>query len=647
MRRRTLAQLVVVGMLLALVSGGTGAQGAAEPGVVHFTAAGDWGSNANTRAVLAGMDAQNPDLTLAVGDLSYGVTGQEQAWCDMVTGILGAGYPFELLAGNHESNGQNGNINDFSACLPNQLPGVVGTYGRQWYVDVPQVDPIVRFVMISPALPFANPTANWTYAAGTPQYDWTAAAIDGARANDVPWVVVGVHKPCYSLGQYTCDIGADLTDLLISKRVDLVINGHEHLYQRTHQLGTTTGCATVPAGTFDADCVADSDATMNRGAGTVFATAGLSGQEQRTVNTADTEAGYFATASGSNQNPAYGFLDVTATPDDLTARFVPVIGTFTDSFVIHNGPPPPNVQPTAAFTSTTNNLTATFDGRGSSDPEGPLASYSWDFGDSTPLGSGAQPVHPYGTAGTYQVTLTVTDGAGAVSDPVTQPVTVTDPPPGPVDFVVDDFGRTVANGLGTADTGGAWSITGTAANFAVNNGSGAITSPSTGQTRSAWLGATTRTDTDLRLTLSLDKVPTGSGAYLDVVGRRVSTNNEYRARMVMASTGRITVQLTALKGTGTPVAVATAVTLPTTITYSAGSQLNVRMQVTGTNPTTVRLKVWPATQAEPTAWQSTGTDTFAALQSPGAVGLTTYLSSSVTNAPVVVRMDALTARPVA
>ena len=49
----------------------------------------------------------------------------------MVTAGIGAGFPFELLSGNHESNGENGNINDFSACLPNQLPGLVGTYGRQ------------------------------------------------------------------------------------------------------------------------------------------------------------------------------------------------------------------------------------------------------------------------------------------------------------------------------------------------------------------------------------------------------------------------------------------------------------------------------------------------------------------------------------
>ena len=96
---------------------------------------------------------------------------------------------------------------------------------------------------------------------------------------------------------------------------------------------------------------------------------------------------------------------------------------------------------------------------------------------------------------------------------------------------------------------------------------------------------------------------------------------------------------------GTPVAIATAVTPPTTVTYSAGSQLNVRMQVTGTNPTTVRLKVWPATQPEPTAWLSTATDTFAALQNPGAVGRTGYIPSGVTNTPVVLRFSALTARP--
>src|SRR6478735_3887735 len=167
MRIRTLAELSAVLLLVAFVGAST-AQGANQPGVVEFTAAGDFSQTTATSGVLNGMKAADADLALALGDLSYGVTGQEQSWCDFVTSRMGAGYPFELISGNHESNGQNGNINDFSACLPNQLPGAVGTYGREYYVDVPQGSPLVRFIMISPGLPFVD--GIWTYAAGSSHY---------------------------------------------------------------------------------------------------------------------------------------------------------------------------------------------------------------------------------------------------------------------------------------------------------------------------------------------------------------------------------------------------------------------------------------------------------------------------------------------
>jgi hypothetical protein len=62
--------------------------------------------------------------------------------------------------------------------------------------------------------------------------------------------------------------------------------------------------------------------------------------------------------------------------------------------------------------------------------------------------------------------------------------------------------------------------------------------------------------------------------------------------------------------------------------------------------TAIRLKVWPANGSEPTAWQTTATDTTAALQTTGAVGLSSYLSGRVTNSPVVLRLDDLNARPV-
>jgi PKD repeat protein len=50
----------------------------------------------------------------------------------------------------------------------------------------------------------------------------------------------------------------------------------------------------------------------------------------------------------------------------------------------------------------------TFDGTGSSDPDGTIVAYHWDFGDGA-TGSGAQPIHAYSMAGGYTVELCVTD----------------------------------------------------------------------------------------------------------------------------------------------------------------------------------------------------------------------------------------------
>ena len=86
-------------------------------------------------------------------------------------------------------------------------------------------------------------------------------------------------------------------------------------------------------------------------------------------------------------------------------------------------PPPPNVPPTAQFSSAAQDLAATFDGSSSIDSDGTVASYSWDFGDGSAAGTGPTPAHSYAAAGTYQVTLTVTDNRGATGS-VTRPVVV-------------------------------------------------------------------------------------------------------------------------------------------------------------------------------------------------------------------------------
>lgn len=607
------------------------------PGTVHFTASGDFSASSQAATVLSQIRSIDPDLHLALGDLSYGATGAEQAWCDFVTSRVGAGFPFELLSGNHESNALNGNINDFSACLPNQLPGLVGTYGRQYYVDVPEVDPVVRYVMISPAL--AYPDGEWSYSAGSARYQWTAAAIDGARAAGVPWVVVGMHKPCLSVGQYSCEPGSALMNLLVSKKVDLVLSGHEHLYARSKQLAHGPSCSSITPGTYSAGCVRDGDNTLAKGAGTVFTIVGTGGTPLRDVNQTDTEGQYFAASSGLNVQPSFGNLEISATATSLAAGFRPAgTATFTDSFQIAAGTST-NEPPIAAFTSSCADLTCSVDGSASNDPDGSLTNHAWTFGDGA-TATGAVSSHAYGAAGTYTIGLTVTDNAGETAT-TTRSVTVTTPGQ-PVTLAADSFARTVTNGFGTAEVGGPWTLTGTSSRYSVS-GSGRVVFPAPGVTNNAYLAGVSSAATDLRMTLAVDKMPTANGIYVSPIARRVVGAGSYQAKIVLRSTGAVALSLVRTNATGgSEVVLQSAITVPG-LTMAAGDTLAVRVQAVGTNPTTVRAKVWKSGTTEPASWQRSVTDTTAALQAAGGIGVGMYLSSTVTNAPVTLTLDDLQA----
>ena len=300
---------------------------------VHFTAQGDIGVGKDAKRVLDAIAGLRPQLSLALGDFTY-KAGIEQPFCDMVKGKLGAEFPYQLVTGNHESDGHDGDIANLVKCLPNRLPGLVGEYGTQWYVDYPARDPLVRIIMLSPGIKFRD-GKTLSYARNSTRWRWTAEALDRAKAKKIPWTVVGMHTPCLSIGKYDCVAGEDLTNLLLDKKVDLVLTGHNHSYQRTHQLRLGPGCTTLVVGDFSKDCVADSEGSMDKGSGTVFATSGLGGAGLHLVHEDDSELRYFAAWSGQNRRAAFGTLDVTVSADRLDAKFVPAKdSSFTDSFRI-------------------------------------------------------------------------------------------------------------------------------------------------------------------------------------------------------------------------------------------------------------------------------------------------------------------------
>ena len=63
-------------------------------------------------------------------------------------------------------------------------------------------------------------------------------------------------------------------------------------------------------------------------------------------------------------------------------------------------------------------LAVTFSGAASTDSDGTIAAYAWNFGDSS-TGIGVAPTHSYAAAGTYTVTLTVTDNRGGTNTAAT------------------------------------------------------------------------------------------------------------------------------------------------------------------------------------------------------------------------------------
>ncbi len=128
------------------------------------------------------------------------------------------------------------------------------------------------------------------------------------------------------------------------------------------------------------------------------------------------------TAAASHAYAAPGTYTVTlTTTDDLG-----VTGTATEQITVD--------APAAAFTIAPSTpapgSSVSFDASGSTDPEGTITDYSWNFGDGTPVqdaGGSAAVQHTFASRGTYTVALTVTNNYGQTSTS-THTVTVDDPP---------------------------------------------------------------------------------------------------------------------------------------------------------------------------------------------------------------------------
>ena len=133
-----------------------------------------------------------------------------------------------------------------------------------------------------------------------------------------------------------------------------------------------------------------------------------------------------------------------------------------------------NVPPSAGFDFSASLLDVQFTGT-STDPDGSIVQWNWDFGDGT-FSLEQNPYHSFAQAGSFTVSLTVTDDAGN-SDTVIKNVTVSAEEPSPGQYQLSATGYKV-KGNWQADL--SWTPSNPAQNVDIFRDGFRITVPNTG-----------------------------------------------------------------------------------------------------------------------------------------------------------------------
>lgn len=170
----------------------------------------------------------------------------------------------------------------------------------------------------------------------------------------------------------------------------------------------------------------------------------------------------------------------------------------------------------------------------------------------------------------------------------------------------DTFNRTVANNLGTADTGEAWTLSGgTAADFDVAAGEATITQGSTTVVRAGVVGNAVNAF-DARVLVEVPALSTGGsvGISAGVVFRWVSDTDHYRAQIDFTPFGTMVFGLNRAGGAG--ISLGTTSTIPGT--YTAGDRFWVHVRGRGA---LFYGRAWRESEVEPSTWLARDDDELA------------------------------------
>lgn len=198
------------------------------------------------------------------------------------------------------------------------------------------------------------------------------------------------------------------------------------------------------------------------------------------------------------------------------------------------------------------------------------------------------------------------------------------PATGPA-FASDTFDRASADGWGSAERGGPWTTLGAKSDYAVRDGVATVNLPED-QARGGFLGRQLQDRADVTVTLRRTAGARNGTVVVSLVGRRVSSSQDYRANVFLRDDGSVAIDLSRRSEPTRPDEPAEVALSDTVILLGPGSDpeaeaptVTVRMQAVGVNSTTLRAKAW--LDREPNTWTVQAADNTVGLQRPGSVGV--------------------------
>ncbi|MFF0469326.1 hypothetical protein ACFYPX_18080 [Micromonospora zamorensis] len=192
-----------------------------------------------------------------------------------------------------------------------------------------------------------------------------------------------------------------------------------------------------------------------------------------------------------------------------------------------------------------------------------------------------------------------------------------------IDLFADTFTRTVSpGGIGTADSGQSWSVTG-ASNWAVTGGRAVLTLPGPGTIRTAVLLGSEVVDSDQVVDFVPGASMTGASLVAGTIARYTSDSNFYWLRAEFDVGGDMTAKIVkVVDGVSTEL----GITRPVPgAPYGAGTPIRMRSSVVGAR---LSVKLWPVGSPEPRDWHLAVNDS--SLRGAGTVGFRHWLLGNAT-----------------